>query len=186
MKRSLNQFLATVMLASALAFSSCTKDSATAPEPATVEAAGIGSSAQSSESSESGEYTFRDVEVELNDVGRENLISLGYSRMRPKADDIYVTDVNNPWEPYDPILCDGMTYSQLWNDIWQRQANFLNSPQGQALKAQANATCRPVRYGISNCGVCVLFLLMPDRLCYDVAEEIAHTTRMKAQLVIEP
>lgn len=184
MKRSFNRFLATAMLVSALAFASCTKDSSTSPAPAaTEEAAGIGSSAQSSTSSESGEYTVRDIEVELNDIGRRNLLESGRTRATQNAAGIYIPDVDNPWDPpLDPIICDGMTYSQLWADIDQKLQNLMNSPQGQALKAQANATCRPVFFGVCNCGICLIGMILPDRLCFDVAEELSHTTRVKAQL----
>jgi hypothetical protein len=187
MKRSSKQFLAMIMLVSALSFASCTKDAATSPAPAKEEAAGIGSSAQSSASSESGEFTVRDIEVELNDIGRRNLLESGRTRAVQRADGIYVTDVNNPWGPWDPpmepIICDGMTYSQLWADIDRKLANLFNSPQGQALQAQANATCRPVFFGVCNCGICLIGYIMPEPPCgVDIAEELSHTTRIKAQL----
>lgn len=173
------------MLVSALTFSSCTKDSAIAPE-ATVEATALGSSKASTSSSEAREYTSHEVEVELNDIGRENFISSGHSRARLRTAGIYVTDVNNPWDPpLDPIICDGMTYAQLWNDIYQKSSNFLNSPQGQALKAQANATCRPVFYGMSNCGLCVFFMLLPDQRCFDVAQELSYISKIKAPMIEE-
>jgi hypothetical protein len=188
MKRKFNQFLAAVMLVSALTFSGCTKDSAPAPESKTAGAAEIGSSAKAStSSSEAREYTFYDVEVELNDIGRKNLIEKGYSRMKQKADGGYITDVNNPWDPpYDPIICDGMTYSQLWADIMNRWNNFKNSPQGQNAQNYANATCRPVYYCICNCGVCVMFIIEPTRRCYVLAEELNSVSAVKAQLIAEP
>lgn len=187
MKRSFNQFLAALLLVSALSFSSCTKDSAPTPKPETTEA-GTGSTAKSStSSSEAREYTVQDIEVELNDIGRSNLLETGRSRVVRNAAGIYVTDVNNPWEPpLEPIICDGMTYSQLWADIDQKLANLFNSPQGQALQAQANATCRPVFFGVCNCGICLLGMILPEDPCFDVAEELSNTTRLKAQLYIEP
>lgn len=185
MKRHFSQFLAAVMLVSALTFSGCTKDSEKAPEPK-VEAAEIGSSAKSTTSSSEGrEYMFRDVEVELNDIGRKNLIEKRYSRIKQNAAGTYVTDVNDPWEPYDPILCDGMTYSQVWADIMQKWNAFLNSPQGQAAQAYANSTCRPVYYCICNCALCVMFVLEPERPCYELADELAHTSVIKGQLIVE-
>lgn len=183
MKRQFNQFLAVVMLVSALTFSGCTKDSATASGPEKIEAAEIGSSARSSASSGAREYTFHDVRVELNDIGRRNLISTGHSRIKQNAAGTYVTDVNDPWEPYDPILCDGMTYSQVWADIMQKWNNFLNSPQGQAAQAYANSTCRPVYYCICNCALCVMFVLQPDRPCYELADELNSVSAVKAQLI---
>jgi hypothetical protein len=186
MKRKFNQFFATVMLVSALAFSSCTKDAATPPGPETVEEAGIGSSAQTAASSESGEYTVREIEVELNDIGRRNILESGRSRAVQNAAGIYVTDVNNPWDPWDPpiepIICDGMTYSQLWADIDQKLANLQNSPQWQDAKNRANATCRPVMFGVSNCGICMIGYILPDRNCFDLAEELSNTTRARALL----
>lgn len=188
MKRSLNQFLAAAMLVSVLSFTACTKDSATKPEPKTEEAAISGSSAQSAGSSESGSFTVREIEVELNDIGRNNLLETGRSRAVQNAAGIYVTDTNNPnpWDPpMEPILCDGMTYSQLWKDIDQKLANLQNSAWWQNAKAQANATCRPVFFGVSNCGICMIGYILPDRPCFDIAVELSHTSRLTAQLIEE-
>lgn len=185
MKRNLNQFLAAVMLVFALTFSSCTKDSATTSGSSTVEAAAIGSSAKSSTSSEAREYAFHDVEVELNDIGRRNLLENEHSRIKQKADGGYVTDVNDPWEPYDPIVCDGMTYSQLWADIIQKWNAFKNSPQGQSAQNYANSTCRPVYYCICNCGLCVMFVIQPTRRCYEFADVLNSVNAVKAQMIAE-
>lgn len=172
------------MLVSVLSFTACTKDSTSKPEPAAEEAAISGSSAQSAGSSESGEVTVREIEVELNDIGRNNLLETGRSRAVQNAAGIYVTDVNNPWDPpMEPIICDGMTFSQLWKDIDQKLANLQNSAWWQNAKARANATCRPVFFGVSNCGICMIGYILPDRPCFDIAVELSNTTRLKAELL---
>lgn len=186
MKRRFNQFLAVVMLASALAFSGCTKDSTTASGPEKAEAAEIGSSAKSSTSSaEAKEYMLREIQVEMNDVGRRSLLENGYTRLGQNDAGMYLPVPNDPTEPYDPILCDGMTYSQVWQDITNKWNAFKNSPMGQQAQDYANATCKPVYYCICNCAVCVMFVIHPTKRCYEYVDVLQQTKALKANLIIE-
>lgn len=184
MKRSFSQFLAAVLFVFAVSFSSCTKESSKSSGPESVEATEVSSSSKSSSSSEAREYTLQGVDVELNDVGRRNLIESGYSRIRQNAEGTYVTGGNDPVGPYDPILCDGMTLSQVHADVNQKWSDFKNSPQGQNAQNYANSICKPLYFCFCNCAVCVIYIMYPTRQCYDYAAEIQNTSRVKAQLVI--
>jgi hypothetical protein len=171
MKRKLNLFLALACLFSGLFLASCEKSSLKENERPALE---ISASTKPGDEglAEGREYKMTDVTVELTDVGREQLIRDGYSTIRKTGSLTYITDINdNPWEPYDPIICDGMTYSQIWDDIRTKFNNFMNSPQGQSAKAYANATCRPARICIANCD-------------YQVAEHVA-VSKLSAQFVEE-
>jgi hypothetical protein len=187
MKSKLNLLMAAACLLSSTFFlASCEKSSLkeNAPQSAETRLSTKGGE----ELSEGREYKMTDVVVELTDEGREQFRRESYATIRQSGDNTYRTIIygGGPWPPVEPIICDGMTASQLWADIMTRWNNFKNSPQGQSAQAYANATCKPVGICIANCGVAVAFLLPPSIPCatYNLDEYIAASA-IRAQLVEE-
>lgn len=191
MKKQINLVLAAAcLLASSLYFSSCQKD-IRKPEQARVETttapaqSSFGARAGAAEASESDGYTLTAATVELTDEGRENLIASKRSEMKQTGELSFLTirGGGNTYDPpLEPIICDGMTRSQLWMDIDQKLANFVNSPAGQAMQARANATCQPQFYGICNCYICMLCMMLPNRPCFSL-EEAVRADRIDMTLV---
>jgi hypothetical protein len=173
------------LLSSGLFLASCEKSSLKENEPQALQTS-ASSKTGDDDISETREYKLTDVTVELNDEGREQLIREGHSPIKQTGDLSYITIKNTPWDPYDPVICGGLTASQIWPDIMTKFNNFMNSPQGQAAKAYANSTCRPVPVCIDNCALAVMFLIQPDVRCaeYDVAHYVA-ASKLSAQFVEE-
>jgi len=189
MKKKLNIVLAAAcMLAAAIYLPSCQKD-AQKKEITQIEAgattardrAGSGSVAAAKDL----EYSLTDVTVELTDEGRESIIATEQSEVVKIGENLYRTvKPSGPVQPYDPILCDGMTYSQVWADISRRYNNFIHSSAGINAQNLANALCRPVFICISNCAVSVMYAIQPTRRCITLAEYV-RADRIPAQLAVE-
>ena len=195
MKKRLNIVLAAAcLLASSVYLSGCQKESQKSEstpqqqQHAVVQnTTNAARTSSSSARSDDPQYSFTDVTVSLTDEGRKALLENAQSEIRQTGETSYITvqtggGTTNP--PYDPIICDGMTYSQVWADINQKFQNFLNSTAGHNAKNMANALCRPVGICISNCAVAVIYLIQPDRPCYILAEYLS-ADRIKAQMVKE-
>gem|GEM_PF-3351129 len=173
---------AACLLASGLYLSGCQKD-VRKPEQAQAETRtatpdkSFDARTSSTASSEDGGYTLAAATVDLNDEGRQNLLASKRSEMKQTGELSFLTiqggggGTYDP-DPVEPIICDGKTRAQLWMDIDQKLAAFVHSPDGIAMQARANATCQPQFYGVCNCFICMLCVMLPNRPCYNLEEAI--------------
>ncbi|RAJ10727.1 hypothetical protein LX64_00333 [Chitinophaga skermanii] len=109
----------------------------------------------------------RTINVFVNEVGYNQLITARSSQIVANGNDFYQTVPGTgtgpvgPVEPWDPIICDGKTYSQLWADITNKWNAWRTSPSGIAAQNWANANCKPVFYCVENCMVAVMYVIEP-------------------------
>ncbi|RAJ10726.1 hypothetical protein LX64_00332 [Chitinophaga skermanii] len=130
------------------------------------------------------------VTVKVDAIGIEQLKSAKLSAVQEVSKNYFVTIPGTgpvgPVEPWDPIICDGMTHSQLWADISTRYNNWRNSAAGAAAQQWANQTCQPYMICFANCGLAVLYAIEPTNWKCNIAQwygEVAKRGSLEAVLV---
>ncbi|ATL47184.1 hypothetical protein COR50_08300 [Chitinophaga caeni] len=131
------------------------------------------------------------VRVDVTQDGIQQLVQNGYALIKETGPAMYMTIPIGDTGPVDPdpgepIICDGMTLSQLWADIDAQWNAWRTSPAGIAAQQHANKTCQPVGICISNCGLAVAFVLEPSpRWCatFELAEYLERNRFFEGTLL---
>ncbi|RAJ08818.1 hypothetical protein LX64_01472 [Chitinophaga skermanii] len=92
-----------------------------------------------------------------------------FALLKPSGDGVtsYTIPVvdHGPVDPVlDPIICDGMTASQLYDDMIAKWQAYKLTAEYAAKLAVANATCQVQLVCIGNCGMAGTFFIEPTRL----------------------